>query len=102
MCIAPKQPKIDPVTQKVKDPAIIRNPYLDGIDPKQRSMRTGRSSLRIKKGGGRGTAPPASVLPPNRTPNPIAGPSPIAPRPAPIRGGGGGGGRIARPNIRIH
>lgn len=80
----PKMPSAD--QSKPKDPAIIRNKYLDGVDPKTRSMRTGRSSLRIPLGSSRGSAPTPGAAP--VTPSPTAGPGTI-PRLPPIAGGGG-------------
>lgn len=87
MCVV-KTPKVTPAEQKVKDPIVIRNPYLDGTGPQQKALRMGRSSLRIERGGARATpvAPPPSVLPPAGSPTPIVSwPS------TPVRGGGGGG-----------
>lgn len=49
MCIVPKAPKIPSTAAKVKDPAIIRNPILDGMDPITKALRKGRSSLRIER-----------------------------------------------------
>jgi hypothetical protein len=95
MCIV-KTPKIDPVTQKPKEPTVIRNAYLDAVDPRTKAARAGRSSLRIDRGMARPAAP-----------------NPTAPRPAPsvpfgglagqstVPVGSGGGGRIDRAtNIR--
>jgi hypothetical protein len=36
--------------QKEKDPPILRNPFLDGIDPILRARQTGLRSLRIDRG----------------------------------------------------
>lgn len=97
MCII-KTPKIAPTdpTAKTPDPAVIRNPYLDGLDPKAKSLRTGRSSLRIERGGGRGTPPP-----PVHDTTPRAGPggvSAVQPSASPVQGGvlGGLGLKILR------
>lgn len=64
MCIA-KTPKVNPATSKAPDPTVIRNPYLDGLDPQAKALRQGRSSLRIERGGvGRSASPPpAAILP---------------------------------------
>jgi len=96
MC--PPKPKIPkPSETQPKDPAIIRNSYLDGVDPKTRSMRTGRSSLRIPKGSGRTPAAPAAGYVPV---SPVASTPPGGiPRPPPVAGGGGGGRGISPRNI---
>ena len=62
MCVA-KTPKVK--EQKPKDPAIIRNPYLDGLDPISKALRVGRSSLRIERAGSgaASAAPPATAAP---------------------------------------
>lgn len=88
MCVA-KTPKVTSAEQKVKDPIIIRNEYLDGTGPKLKALRTGRSSLRIERAGSGATsvAPPASALPPTRA----VGFQPISPI-TDVRFGGGGGG----------
>ena len=78
MC--PPKPKIvQPSSQaaKPKDPAIIRNPYLDGVGPAARSKRTGRSSLRIDKG-----SPKTARVP--KVPAPVK----QQPGHTPVRGGG--------------
>lgn len=102
MCVV-KSPRVSSSEQKVKDPIVIRNQYLDGTGPQLKALRMGRSSLRIERAGARApNAPPASILPPTQGPNPIMG----ATRPpggagTPVRGGGGGGiGRL--PSIRIN
>lgn len=48
MC-AVKSPKVKQEAQKPPKPTIIRNPYLDGIDPKMRAAREGRTALRIDR-----------------------------------------------------
>lgn len=66
MCIV-KTPKIDPATNKVPEPTVIRNPYLDGLDPQAKALRQGRSSLRVERTGSgaiKRSAPDAAVLPP--------------------------------------
>ena len=76
MCIV-KTPKISPTDAqaKVPEPTIIRNPYLDGVDPNTRSLRMGRSSLRIERGGGRGapTPPPVHDTGPSTSPGSAVG-----------------------------
>lgn len=54
MC-APKPPQIKPTDPAAKqpDPAIIRNPYLDGAEAFAKA-RVGRSQLRIDPGAPRG------------------------------------------------
>lgn len=83
MCTA--KPKV-PKAPKPKDPAIIRNPYLDGSDPLFRSLRLGRSALRIERTGVAGSAPP-----------PVTAPTGPAPAPAPVNGGSTPVGAIKRP-----
>lgn len=62
MCVV-KSPKVKET--KEKEPTIIRNPYLDGIDPSTKALRQGRSSLRIERAGSGATpvAPPATADP---------------------------------------
>ncbi len=93
MCIV-KTPKIKPGTDKAPEPTIIRNPYLDGMDPVSKALRKGRSSLRIERAGSGATqvAPPAAPARP-----PVS--MPIASNPggsftSPVLGGGAG--RITR------
>lgn len=86
MCIV-KTPKVDPATNKPKDPTVIRNPYLDGVGPLANAARSGRSSLRITRTTAPvPKAPPMAVLPP-RSPRPptVA----VQPGMPPVRGGGG-------------
>jgi hypothetical protein len=78
MCIV-KTPKLPAATPE-KDPAIIRNPYLDGLDPANKALRTGRSALRIERRAPGDPAPVASgpgvaAAPPPPTParTPVAG-----------------------------
>lgn len=87
MCGIPKPKIVQPEAAKPKDPAIIRNAYLDGIDPVTRSKRTGRSSLRIDKGSPRKGVP--------TTPAPS---NPTKPKPgkAPVPGKGPPSGKIPR------
>lgn len=88
MCVGkPKMPKASDA--KAPDPAIIRNPYLDGVDPATRALRKGRSTLRIERGSGRApTAPTPSSPAPAPNPAPAPGGSPGY---SPVLGGGGGG-----------
>jgi hypothetical protein len=97
MCIVktPKVPK--DATAKTPDPAIIRNPYLDGVDPVTKALRMGRSSLRIERAGSgaASAAPPATASAPliSATGLPVA--QPVIPKITPIGGGGvGSGARI--------
>jgi len=87
MCVV-KSPKVDPASTKPKDPTIIRNQYFDGTGPQIKSLRKGRSSLRIERAGSGAPvgAPPATALP---SPLPIM---PMVPVPVPGTGGVGGGG----------
>ena len=48
MCVA-KSPKIQKTATETPKPTIIRNPYLDGIDPSLKAARSGRSALRIDR-----------------------------------------------------
>lgn len=101
MCIV-KTPKVDTSsTAANKDPTVIRNPFLDGVDPATKSLRMGRSALRIERAGVAGVQPPPVVAP-------VA---PVAPEPAPgsaalanpfqaLGGFGGGAGRIGRTNVQ--
>ena len=63
MCIV-KTPKIETGTEKPKEPTIIRNPYLDGVDPTTKAARAGRSSLRIDRAGSQPAQLPATATPP--------------------------------------
>lgn len=100
MCIA-KSPQVTTAEQKVKEPTVIRNPYLDGAGPQIKALRTGRSSLRIERAG-RGAAtpvaPPALPLPPTSTFAPIYGGDFSGVR---LDGGGGSGLRFSEP-MRIN
>ena len=79
-----------------KEPAILRNPYLDGLNPIIKARQGGVRSLRSDRLG-------AGVQMPT-TPNPVTSPPtptrpPLVPQPGgtttqPVTGGGGiGGGR---------
>lgn len=91
MCIV-KTPKVSAAdaSAKTPDPAIIRNPYLDGVDPVTKALRAGRSTLRIERAG-RGAAqaaPPVAVAPPSSL-APLLNIQPALPKITPVRGGGG-------------
>ena len=92
MCVV-KSPTIETSSTEVPEPTVIRNPFLDGIDPQTKALRRGRSSLRIERGGGvtpSPSAPSVGVLPPSINPTPILNtPSGI---PQITRGGGSGNG----------
>jgi len=100
MCIV-KTPKVSTTdaTAKTPDPAIIRNPYLDGVDPVTKALRKGRSSLRIERAG----SGAASVAPPATAPTPytfgaaLPPVQPVIQKITPVGGGGvGSGGRISK------
>ena len=99
MCIV-KTPKVQATDaqNKTPEPTVIRNPYLDGVDPTTKSLRMGRSGLRIERAGSGATAaPPVSVAPPFSTPTMLASIQPVLPKITPVRGGGGStGARITR------
>lgn len=88
MCIV-KTPTIETSSTEdsVPEPTIIRNPYLDGVDPQTKALRRGRSSLRIERGR---TGTSGSILP---SAPPIMTPAPNTTLPVvtPAYGGGGGG-----------
>jgi hypothetical protein len=66
MCIV-KTPKVTAGTEKAPEPTVIRNPYLDGLDPQAKALRQGRSSLRVERTGSgaiKRSAPDAAILPP--------------------------------------
>lgn len=91
MCVA-KTPKVTTAEQKVKDPIVIRNKYLDGTGPQIKALRTGRSSLRIERAGSgaAAAAPPALAPLPTRAGGSgayVAPPSPFTD----VRFGGGWG-----------
>lgn len=90
MCVV-KTPKIKPTDSKPPEPTVIRNPYLDGVDPITRASRQGRSSLRIDRsraGSVRPSAPPMAVAP-VPTPSPVLrSPGPALPGITPPMGGG--------------
>lgn len=98
MCIV-KTPKVKATdaANKTPDPAIIRNPYLDGTDPATKSMRLGSSSLRIDRAGSGATpvAPPVSAKSPLSS-SPLLNIQPVLPKITPVRGGGDNWRRILR------
>jgi len=102
MCVV-KTPKVtqSSTTTKTPDPAIIRNPYLDGLDPVSKALRTGRSSLRIERAG----SGAASVAPPATAPAPLASapavdPTSGLPRMSAVPAGGAvAGARISRSRV---
>lgn len=55
MCVS-KSPKMVATTSTTKDPAILRNPYLDGIEA-IRASTAGLKSLRIERGSTSTTSP---------------------------------------------
>lgn len=86
MCLV-KTPKVDPNTNKPRDPTVIRNPYLDGVGPVANANRTGRASLRITRGSGiTPSAPPIAAPMPSQ---PRAPSVPALPGTPPVSGGGG-------------
>lgn len=99
MCIV-KTPKVSTTdaTSKTPDPAIIRNPYLDGVDPVTKALRMGRSSLRIERAG----SGAASAAPPATATSPLTFGAalplqPAIPKITPVGGGGAAaGGRISK------
>lgn len=66
----PKPVEVQSSTKAEKRVQILRNPYLDGVDPSRRAQQVGVGSFRIDRGSG--TA---------RVPNqrPTRGASPVAP-----------------------
>lgn len=97
MCIA-STPKVSTTdaTAKTPDPAIIRNPYLDGVDPVTKALRMGRSSLRIERAGSgaASAAPPATASAPLISAPVLPSLQPVIPKITPVRGGGASGARI--------
>ncbi|MEG2313510.1 hypothetical protein [Brevundimonas sp.] len=62
MCIGEKPKIAAPVA--AKDPAILRNPYLDGLDPILRARSGGVRSLTLRRDGYRKPARPSPITPP--------------------------------------
>lgn len=54
MC-APKAPKVESSPEATK-PVVIRNAYLDGLDPEARASRSGRSALKIDRASAAGSS----------------------------------------------
>lgn len=97
MCLVKTPKAIAPTTGVQKEVQVLRNPFLDGLDPLVQAKRTGMSSLRVDRP--RAGAPPL----PGRIVRPVvggSGPTPSAPStgysPSPPSGGSGSG-RITRP-----
>lgn len=69
MCVV-KTPKPVAVSQTEKDPQVLRNPYLDGINPLVAARRTGVSALRIDRNtsGAPVQRPPANTNGPSAPP----------------------------------
>lgn len=99
MCTA--KPKV-PKAEKPKDPAIIRNQYLDGVDPLFRSLRLGRSALRIERTGVAGSVPPPVSAPttPTAPTLPIGGITRPVTGTSPGRTGGGSASSWSRNGTR--
>jgi hypothetical protein len=94
MCLT-KTPKIvSPSTTAANDKPlpVLRNPFLDGIDPLIAARRTGTSGLRIDRGPRRN--PPGSGRISRTTPNPptFTGGT-VSPTPGSSGSSGSGGGR---------
>ena len=66
MCLVKKPKVVAPVE---KDPAILRNPYLDGLDPIIRARSGGVRSLTIRRDG----SPTPPIARPVPTATPISG-----------------------------
>lgn len=99
MCIV-KTPKVVAGSEKPPEPTIIRNSYLDGLDPVSKALRKGRSSLRIERAGrGAATAPPATAFPTPSNAPALPPMQPALPRITPVRGGGGGGRIVRTPSL---
>ncbi|WP_343698855.1 hypothetical protein [Caulobacter sp.] len=68
MCLV-KKPKSVAVTQTEKEPAVLRNPFLDGIDPIIRAQSTGLKSLRVDAASTKGrVGNPALTISPTASP----------------------------------
>lgn len=83
MCLI-KKPKVvsQPTTTADKEPPILRNPYLDGLDPIIRARRGGVSGLTIRRG----------------QPSPLPT-TPTLPAPPNSGGGNAGGGSPDYPGL---
>ncbi|EQB10414.1 hypothetical protein [Novosphingobium lindaniclasticum] len=102
MCIV-KTPKVKTTdaTAATPEPAIIRNPYLDGVDPTTRALRMGRSSLRIERAGsGAASAAPPATASPSSSSSPLLNIQPVLPKITPVQGGGGRRGAWYGNNVR--
>lgn len=66
MCIVSKPKVVQPTAAADKDPAILRNPWLDGLDPIIRARQGGVKSLTLRRGGSSAnTAPTTGTAPAN-------------------------------------
>lgn len=67
MCLVKKVTVPTTNTSAEKQVAIVRNTYLDGLDPVTKALRVGRSSLRIERGaagaGGQAGTPAGPTSP---------------------------------------
>jgi hypothetical protein len=99
VCIV-KTPRVNPANAKAPEPTVIRNPYLDGMDPQSKALRKGRSSLRIERAAAGAKPPVAAIAPPQSQPFPIAG---FIGRSvgSPVQGGGSGGSRDSTFNYNV-
>ena len=70
MCLV-KKPKV--VTPVEKDPAIITNPYLDGLTAVERARSGGVRSLTIPRGSSGTANTPVTTPQPSPTPTPTKG-----------------------------
>jgi hypothetical protein len=104
MCLVKTAKPVAPTAGLEKEVQVLRNPFLDGLDPLVQAKRTGMSSLRVDRArAGTPTLPGRIVRPVVGGP----GPSPSTPSPgytpSPSTGGrtlpalsGNGYGRITR------
>lgn len=96
MCLVKTPKPVAPTAGLEKEVQVLRNPFLDGLDPLVQAKRTGMSSLRVNRNG------PNTLPPSGRIVRPVvggSGPTPSAPStgytPAPLPGSGAP--RITRP-----
>jgi len=96
VCVV-KTPKVAAGSEKPKEPTIIRNPFLDGLNPETKALRKGRSTLRIERAGGRGVqSPPATAPIPTPSASPTTPALPQLPPVLPFIGRIGQGGSVKR------
>lgn len=69
MCVVSKPKVVQPSAAADKDPAILRNPWLDGLDPIIRARQGGVKSLTIRRGGSTANTTPTNPAAPS---NPLA------------------------------